>query len=52
MLTDRAGGWKAPERAAVTVDRHYVLAAAGLLNVDHPETAAKLVVHTLGAAAR
>lgn len=46
-LADRAGGWKAPERAAITVDRHYVLAAAGLLSFDHPETAARLLVHSL-----
>ncbi|MCI0689675.1 MAG: glutamate mutase L, partial [Sporichthyaceae bacterium] len=51
-LADRAGGWKAPEHAAVTVDRHYVLAAAGLLSFDHPETAAKLLLHSLGGAVR
>lgn len=42
-LADRAGGWKAPEHASVVVDRHYVLAAAGLLSFDHPETAAQLL---------
>jgi uncharacterized protein (TIGR01319 family) len=46
-LADRAGGWKAPEHAAVVIDRQYVLAAAGLLGFDHPETAAKLLVHNL-----
>ena len=46
-IADRAGGWKLPEHAAVTVDRHYVLAAAGLLSFDHPETAAKLLVDSL-----
>lgn len=46
-LADRAGGWKAPEHPAVVIDRHYVLAAAGLLGFDHPETAAELLAHNL-----
>jgi uncharacterized protein (TIGR01319 family) len=49
VLADRAGGWKVPEHAAVVIDRHYVLAAAGLLSFDHPETAAKLLADNIGA---
>jgi uncharacterized protein (TIGR01319 family) len=41
-LTDHAGGWRVPERAALAVDRSYVLAAAGLLAADHPEAATRL----------
>jgi hypothetical protein len=33
----------------VVIDRHYVLAAAGLLSFDHPETAAKLLADNIGA---
>ena len=39
------GGWQLPRRARVTVDEQYVLAAAGLLARDHPETARRLVGH-------
>ena len=45
---DLAGGWKAPERARVVVDRAYVLAAAGLLAGDHPGAAARLLAAHLG----
>jgi hypothetical protein len=41
-LTDHAGGWRVPERAAVAVDQRYVLAAAGLLSVEHPQAAVRL----------
>src|SRR3954452_17189771 len=37
------GGWQLPQRARVTVDQQYVLAAAGLLAREHPETARRLV---------
>jgi len=47
-LTDHAGGWLLPERAAATVDAHYVLAAAGLLADDHPIAAARLLRAHLG----
>ncbi len=46
-LTDHAGGWLLPERAATTVDVHYVLAAAGLLADDHPVAAARLLENHL-----
>lgn len=44
---DRAGGWKVPERAKVTVDGAYVLAAAGLLAPDHPGAAARLLAQMI-----
>jgi uncharacterized protein (TIGR01319 family) len=37
------GGWQLPERARVTVDQQYVLAAAGLLAARHREAARRLV---------
>jgi uncharacterized protein (TIGR01319 family) len=37
------GGWQLPQRARVTVDQQYVLAAAGLLAHEHPEAARRLV---------
>jgi uncharacterized protein (TIGR01319 family) len=39
------GGWQLPRRAGVTVDLHYVLAAAGLLAADHEDAARRLVGH-------
>lgn len=42
-LSDHGGGWLLPERAATTVDTHYVLAAAGLLAEDHPRAATRLL---------
>lgn len=42
-LSDLAGGWRLPERAAVVVDRRYVMAAAGTLAAEHPEAARGLV---------
>ena len=44
---DLAGGWPLPDHARVVVDDQYVLAAAGLLSADHPETAARLLHHHL-----
>lgn len=43
VTTDHAGGWRVPAAPRVTVDRRYVMAAAGLLADDHPEAAAALV---------
>ena len=45
--TDLGGGWAPPEHAQTVVDVRYVLAAAGLLVQDHPETAAALVTDNL-----
>lgn len=39
-LDDRSGGWRVPKRAAVTLDRRYVLAAAGLLSLEDQQPAA------------
>jgi uncharacterized protein (TIGR01319 family) len=39
----RDGDWQLPEHARAVVDLDYVLAAAGLLAADHPETAKALV---------
>ena len=43
LLSDVAGGWAAPVAARAVIDKEYVLAAAGLLAIDHPEAAAGLV---------
>ncbi|BCJ46892.1 hypothetical protein GCM10010168_35880 [Actinoplanes ianthinogenes] len=43
VLADTAGGWALPDRARSIVDSEYVLAAAGLLAVDHPDAAAGLI---------
>ncbi|WP_121255886.1 glutamate mutase L [Nocardioides ferulae] len=40
---DPEGGWQLPRQARVSVDRDYVLAAAGLLSADHPVAAYRLV---------
>ncbi|HEU4912997.1 MAG TPA: glutamate mutase L [Actinomycetes bacterium] len=45
--TDLAGGWPLPEAARSVVDDRYVLAAAGLLSAEHPETAVKLLARHL-----
>ncbi|GAA3515701.1 glutamate mutase L [Actinocatenispora rupis] len=47
-LTDHAGGYPLPTRAATVVDHRYVLAAMGLLAADHPEAAARLGEAHLG----
>jgi uncharacterized protein (TIGR01319 family) len=39
--------WQLPERAQVVVDHEYVLAAAGLLAVEHPDAAYRLVTGLL-----
>ena len=43
----RDGDWQLPERAQVVVDHEYVLAAAGLLAVEHPDAAYRLVTGLL-----
>ena len=43
VLSDTAGGWAAPASARTVVDSEYVLAAAGLLAIDHRHAAAGLV---------
>ena len=43
VLGDTAGGWAAPVTARQKIDSAYVLAAAGLLAADHPDTAAGLL---------
>ncbi|HEX7186845.1 MAG TPA: glutamate mutase L [Actinomycetes bacterium] len=45
--SDLTGGWPVPENAKTVVDESYVLAAAGLLAAEHPETAARLLVGQL-----
>lgn len=45
--TDLAGGWPLPEAARSVVDDRYVLAAAGLLSAEHPETAVQLLARHL-----
>lgn len=45
--TDLAGGWPLPEKARTVVDDAYVLAAAGLLSQEHPETAVRLLAGRL-----
>ena len=45
--TDLAGGWPLPEAARSVVDDRYVLAAAGLLSAEHPETAVLLLARLL-----
>jgi hypothetical protein len=42
-LADTAGGWAAPADARTVVDERYVLAAAGLLAIDHRAAATHLV---------
>jgi uncharacterized protein (TIGR01319 family) len=43
VLGDAAGGWAAPAAARTVVDEQYVLAAAGLLAIDHRDAARALV---------
>jgi len=37
------GGWLVPRRPRLVIDRHYVLAAAGLLAEEHPAAALRMV---------
>ena len=43
VLADTAGGWAAPTTARTVVDERYVLAAAGLLAIDHRHAAISLL---------
>jgi uncharacterized protein (TIGR01319 family) len=43
VLGDTAGGWPAPRSARTVVDEQYVLAAAGLLAIDHRDAATGLL---------
>jgi hypothetical protein len=43
VLGDTAGGWAAPRTARTVVDDQYVLAAAGLLAIDHHHVATELL---------
>jgi uncharacterized protein (TIGR01319 family) len=43
VLGDTAGGWAAPRSARAVVDHQYVLAAAGLLAIDHRDAAVALL---------
>jgi hypothetical protein len=43
VLADTAGGWAAPAGARTVVDERYVLAAAGLLAIDHRDAATRLL---------
>jgi uncharacterized protein (TIGR01319 family) len=43
VLTDTAGGWAAPAGARTVIDQRYVLAAAGLLAIDHRDAATRLL---------
>jgi hypothetical protein len=43
VLSDHSGGWAAPSSARTVVDERYVLAAAGLLAIDHRDAAVALV---------
>ncbi len=47
ITTDHGGGWRVPLNPRLTVDQHYVLAAAGLLASSHPDAAANLLRTTL-----
>jgi hypothetical protein len=42
LLSDHGGGWAVPDRAALAVDVHATLFAAGLLAARAPEAAARL----------
>ena len=51
VLVDFAGGWRLPTRAAVLVDRRYLLAPIGLLSLaGRPDQAQALSERLLGGA--
>ncbi|MGB7449241.1 MAG: glutamate mutase L, partial [Ornithinimicrobium sp.] len=52
LLQDFGGGWQPPERAGVTVDTAYVLAAVGLISAEYPQAAASLAVGLVAAQGR
>jgi len=43
VTSDFAGGWRVPTSPRITVDRQYVMAAAGLLSDDYSEAAQNLI---------
>ena len=45
--SDHGGGWKVPRAPRVTVDRRYVMAAAGLLSDDYRDAAVALLAAEL-----
>ena len=47
VTSDHAGGWKVPAHPRTTVDRRYVMAAAGLLAHDRPDAATGLLADAL-----
>jgi uncharacterized protein (TIGR01319 family) len=47
VLTDDAGGWRLPERAQVIVDRRYLLAPIGLLEMTGRPEAARALAEEL-----
>ncbi len=47
LADETGGGWLLPENPRRTVDKHYVLAAAGLLADDYPDAARALVKQNL-----
>ncbi len=50
VLTDYAGGWRLPERARVLIDRQYLLAPIGLLEMTgRPAAARALAAQLIGA---
>lgn len=50
LLADLGGGWAVPEQAGISVDRRYVLFAAGLLAAAAPDAAAALAGAAAGTA--
>lgn len=47
VLTDRAGGWRLPEQARVIIDRQYLLAPIGLLEMSGRTAAARALAEEL-----
>jgi uncharacterized protein (TIGR01319 family) len=47
VLTDYAGGWRLPERARVLIDRQYLLAPIGLLEMTGRPAAARALAEQL-----
>jgi uncharacterized protein (TIGR01319 family) len=47
VLTDYAGGWRLPERARVVIDRQYLLAPIGLLEMSGRPAAARALAAQL-----
>lgn len=47
VLTDRAGGWRLPEQARMIIDRRYLLAPIGLLEMSGRTAAARALAEEL-----